>query len=353
MSTSLLIYGAYGYTGRLITQEAIHRGLTPTLAGRNPEALSAVADRFGLPHTPVSLQDERGLREALRPADAVLHCAGPFAHTAQPMVEACLATGTHYLDITGEIDVFEALARRDPQAQERGVTLLPGVGFDVVPTDCLAVHLHEQVDAPATALEIAFLGTGGISTGTLKTAVQQMGRGGLVRREGTLRSVPPGWTTRSVDFGDHPRTVISIPWGDLSTAAHSTGIPNITTYTYMPAPARRLLRWSRVIQPLLGWAPVQAALQRVVDWLDPAPTSADRRAGETKVWAAIRTEEGRVHEARLWGPEAYTLTARAAVGAAQQVMETEGPTGYQTPATALGSSFVWSIKGVKSVEPDA
>jgi len=343
---NLLIYGAYGYTGRLITEEAVRKGLTPTLAGRDAGALGAVADRFGCPDLPVALPDGPALREALRPADAVLHCAGPFARTARPMVEACLETGTHYLDITGEIGVFEALAGRDAQAADRGITLLPGVGFDVVPTDCLATHLHEQVDAPATALEIAFLGQGGISAGTLKTAVGQLGRGGLVRRQGTLRSVPPGWTTRTVDFGDHPRTVISIPWGDLATAARSTGIPNITTYTYMPRWARRLLRGSRYLQPLLGWAPVQAALQRLVERWAPTPTSKDRRRGETKVWTALRTAEGTAHEARLRGPEAYTFTARAAVGAAQRVVEADGPVGYQTPATALGASFAGSIEGV-------
>lgn len=305
-----------------------------------------MAAALGLPAEPVDLSDATRLRAVVEEVDAVLHCAGPFADTAGPMVAACLDTGTHYLDITGELEVFRALARHDREAKAAGIVVLPGVGFDVVPTDCVAAALHERLPS-ATTLELAFMSTGGWSAGTLKTAVGQLGQGGLVRREGQLVSVPPGWATRTVDFGDHPRTVVSIPWGDLVTAAHSTGIPNITTYTYLPRLGRRLLRASRHVQPLLGWSPVQALLRRVVSWLDPGPSPDARRQGRSVVWGSVRSPDGRRQSLRLHGPEAYTLTARAAVAAVERVVDGAATPGYQTPATAFGPSFVLEIEGVE------
>lgn len=349
---SYLLYGAYGYTGRLIAHRAVEQGHRPILSGRSPDALRPMAKELGLSHRTVELTEAARLREVLEEVDAVLHCAGPFADTAAPMVAACLDTGTHYLDITGELEVFSALARRSREAREAGIVLLPGVGFDVVPTDCMAAALHERMPS-ATTLEVAFMSTGGWSAGTLKTAVGQLGEGGLVRREGRLVSVPPGWTTRTVDFGDHPRTVTSIPWGDLVTAAHSTGIPNITTYTYLPRLGRRLLRASRHVQPLLGTAPVQALLRRLVRWLDPGPSPDARRQGHSVVWASVRNSEGRRHSVGLRGPEAYTLTARTAVAAVERVLGDGAAPGYQTPATAFGSSFILGVEGVKQSQEDA
>jgi short subunit dehydrogenase-like uncharacterized protein len=75
----------------------------------------------------------------------VLCAAGPFSATSRPVADACLRNRVHYLDITGEIDVFEALAARDAEAKARGIMLLPGVGFDVAPSDCLAAHLKRRL----------------------------------------------------------------------------------------------------------------------------------------------------------------------------------------------------------------
>ncbi|MFO8100116.1 MAG: saccharopine dehydrogenase NADP-binding domain-containing protein [Salinibacter sp.] len=343
---SYLLYGAYGYTGRLIARRALAQGHRPVLAGRNEAALRPLAASLGLPARTVRLSDPSRLRSVLGEVEAVLHCAGPFAETAGPMVAACLDTGTSYLDITGELEVFSALARRDDEAKEAGIVLLPGVGFDVVPTDCMAAALHERVPS-ATTLEIAFMSSGGWSPGTLKTALRQLGRGGLVRREGELVSVPPGWGTRTVDFGDHPRTVISIPWGDLVTAAHSTGIPNVTTYTYVPRLGRQVLRTSRHVQGLLENDLVQVALRRLITWLVPGPSEDARRQGQSVVWASVRGADGRRQSARVRGPEAYTLTARTAVAATAEVLEGTVAPGYHTPATAFGASFILERDGVE------
>lgn len=160
MSERILIYGANGYTGTLVAQRAVERGLRPVLAGRNADAVGAVARRLDLPHIAINLDDVAGLEAALHGRVAVIHCAGPFSKTSRPMANACLRTGVHYIDITGEIAVFEELHARDGEARAAGVMLLPGAGFDVVPSDCLAVHLKRRLPE-ATHLALAFRGLGG------------------------------------------------------------------------------------------------------------------------------------------------------------------------------------------------
>ena len=130
----------------------------------------------------------------------VLHCAGPFSRTARPMVEACLRNKKHYTDITGEIAVFEACAALDKKAQEAGIMLMPGVGFDVVPTDCLAKHLKGRLPT-ATRLSLAFYGVGRLSHGTQATMIMNIGKGGAIRRDGKITGVPAAWKTREIDFG--------------------------------------------------------------------------------------------------------------------------------------------------------
>jgi len=343
---SYLIYGAYGYTGQLIAQRAVEEGHEPVLAGRDEEALETMASSLGLPFEVVSLKAPGRLQAVLNDVEAVVHCAGPFVRTTGPMAAACLETGTHYLDITGEIPVFEALADRGAAAEKRDVMLLPGIGFDVVPTDCLARSLAGE-GSSATTLELAVYGSGGISKGTLKSVIEHADVGGRVRRQGALVEVPLGWSTRTVDFGDRARTVVSIPWGDLVTAHHSTGIPNITVYVALPPIGRLAFRLGEYLKGLLGWPPLKTLLQRGVDrWMDN-PSAEARRNGRTRVWASVREDTGERRTARLTGPEAYTFTARTAVEAAGRVMEGTAPPGFQTPSTAFGESFVADIEGVE------
>jgi saccharopine dehydrogenase (NAD+, L-lysine-forming) len=343
---SYLIYGAYGYTGTLVAERAVEQGHEPILAGRDEGRLRALARSLDLEARAVALDEPGRLRDLLDAVPAVLHCAGPFSATSAPMVAACLNTGTHYLDITGEIPVLQALRTRGPEAAENDVLLLPAVGFDVVPTDNLAATLAEQVPS-ATTLELAFVGGGPVSKGTLKTAVEQLGAGGRVRREGRVVEVPVGWTNRTVPFEDRPRTGTSIPWGDVVTAGHSTGIPNVTVYTVLPDGLRRLLPLARPLQGLFSWPSVQVLLKRAVDRWGPDPTAADRARGWTRVWAAVRSADGTRRSAQLRGPDAYTLTARTAVAAVERIVENPPDPGFHTPSTALGPSFASGIDGIE------
>jgi short subunit dehydrogenase-like uncharacterized protein len=346
---SFLIYGANGYTGRLIAREAMSRGHRPVLAGRNRAELEALAAQLGLPGRVAGLDDPKALQAALGGIGAVVHCAGPFSHTSAPMAEACLRTGVHYLDITGEIAVFEALAARDQEARSAGVTLLPGVGFDVVPSDCLALHLKERLPS-ATSLTLAFQTRGAISRGTALTAVEGLGEPGCVRRNGVLTSVPGAWKTREVEFGGGPRPAVTIPWGDVSTAWYTTGIGNIEVYIALPGNVVRVLRRTRPLGWLLGSAPIRAVLSALVRARLTGPSEQVRRAGETIVWGEVADAAGRRVAARLHGPEGYTFTAHAAVRAVERILGGGVKPGFMTPGKAFGADFALAIPGVERID---
>lgn len=273
----------------------------------------------------------------------VLHCAGPFSITSGPMVSACLRNRRHYTDITGEISVFEACAATNERAVEAGIMLMPGVGFDVVPSDCLALHLKERLPS-ATHLSLAFYGMGRISHGTQATMTMNIGRGGAIRKDGKITPVPAAWKTREIDFGDVTKTGVTIPWGDVSTAYHSTRIPNIEVFTVVPDSALKMMKMSRYLGWLLAAGPVQSFLQKKIP---PGGPSDDERArGRTLMWGEASDADGNRVESRQQGPEGYTLTAIAALNITQKILAGRFSTGYQTPAKAYGPNLVLEIEGV-------
>ncbi len=341
MTPNFLIYGANGYTGELITRFAVERGLRPIVAGRNEAAVKALADAHGLEYRIFALDETDKLDAALDEVAMVLHCAGPFSITSRPMGEACLRTGTHYTDITGEIAVFEACAAADQKARDAGIMIMPGVGFDIVPSDCLAVHLKNMLPS-ATHLTLAFYGMGRISHGTQATMTMNIGKGGAVRRDGEIMSVPAAWRTREIDFGEGVvKTGVTIPWGDVATAYHSTGIPNIEVYTVAPSSALKLMKLSRYLGPILATGPVQRFLQGRIP--PGGPSDAERGRGKTLLWGEARDDEGHAVEARLRCPEGYTTTALAALNIAEKILAGNFTPGFQTPAKAYGAGLILEL----------
>jgi short subunit dehydrogenase-like uncharacterized protein len=340
-----LIYGANGYTGDLIAREAVARGHQPILAGRNAAVLTTLAGELGLEQRVFPLDLPEAVEANLRGVSVVLHCAGPFAHTSRPVADACLRTRVHYLDITGEVSVFEALAARDSEARAAGVMLLPGAGFDVVPSDCLAAHLKRRLPT-ANRLVLGFQGLGRVSRGTATTMAENSHRGGLVRQDGTLRQVPAAWKTRVIDFGAGPVKAITIPWGDVSTAYHSTGIPNIEVYLAAPLRLRLAARLSRSMGWLLGSSFVQRLIRRRIQAGPPGPTEEERDRGKTFLWGEAENAAGQKVVSRIRGPDGYTLTVRAAVAVVERVLAGAAPVGFQTPSMAYGPDFVLGLAGV-------
>ncbi|HEV2914286.1 MAG TPA: saccharopine dehydrogenase NADP-binding domain-containing protein [Pyrinomonadaceae bacterium] len=348
MSSDFLLYGANGYTGELIARLAVERGLLlrPILAGRDRSKIEPLATELGLDYLSFALDDAASIDAALKGVPVVLHCAGPFSHTSRPMADGCLRTGTHYLDITGEIAVFESLAARRAEASAAGVMLLPGVGFDVVPSDCLAAHLKRRLPA-ADRLTLAIRGLGRISHGTATTMVENINRGGLVRLDGRLTPVPAAWKTREIDFGSGPVKATTIPWGDIATAFYSTAIPNIEVYAALPSSTRMMMKASRPLGSLLAAAPVQRFLKNRIKAQPPGPSPAERARGKSFVWGEVADDSGHVKRSRLSGPEGYTLTAMTALAVVERVMAGEAPKGFQTPSLAYGADFILEIEGVE------
>jgi len=341
-----MIYGANGYTGELAAREAAARGLRPVLAGRNAAAVSALALELGLDSRAFSLDEPEAARRGIEGMSAVLHCAGPFVRTSKPMVEACLAAGAHYLDITGEIAVFEPiLSRRGEDARRAGVALLPGVGFDVVPSDCLASHVKQRLPE-ATRLRLSIGGLGGVSRGTALTMLERVGRGTLVRREGRLVE-RAGAPRATVDFGAGLRPAIGMSWGDVATAWRSTGIPDIEVYFEASPKLVRVVRWSRLLRPLLSIGLVSGFLEAQVRRRIPSGPTAERRARSRSVIVAEAWNDatGAAVRSRLVTAEAYTLTAWTAVEIAKRASSGGAVPGYQTPATAFGADFILAFPG--------
>ncbi len=345
MASTFLLYGSTGYVGQVTARLALEYGLRPILAGRNAAALEHQAAELGVEYRVSSLEDAIGLDRALKDVPVVLHCAGPYLHTSKPMVEACLRNRVHYLDLTGEIPVYAALAARDKEARQRGVMLLPGVGFDVVPTDCLAVHLKQRLPT-ATHLALAYQNEGpaGLPPGTQRTAIELIPYGDFVRRDGKLETPDRVQKTRSIDFGKGPVNAARLTWGDVFTAWYSTGIPNIEVYAVLPQSARRLLAAFSNLRPILKLAFMRRLLKLFVQ---PGPSVEKRQYTITHVWGEVTDDQGRRAAGRLHGPEAGVIwTTRAALAAVKKVLAGDAPVGYQTPAKAYGPDFVLECEGV-------
>jgi short subunit dehydrogenase-like uncharacterized protein len=335
-----LIYGANGYTGELIAREAVRRGHKPILAGRSAEKLAPLAKELGLEARAFPLD-----KPQLNGIDAVLHCAGPFVHTSKPMVCACIAAGAHYLDITGEFPVFEAIMAMNDRASRAGVTLIPGVGFDVVPTDCLAAMLAARLPG-ATELELAFYSPGAeLSRGTLKTMIENMRVGGAIRYEGKIVAVPPAFDAKEIPFSIASRMAMTIPWGDVSTAFHTTGIPNIRVYTAASPKSIARMRRFRSFFPLLGIKPIKRLLQTFAN-RRTGPDEARRAAGRTYLWGRVSDGKREV-TMTMTTPEGYAFTVISALTAVEQLLASPKRPGAFTPAKFFGAEFVTTIPGVE------
>ena len=341
-----LMYGANGYTGTLIGRHALSRGHRPILAGRNGAEVSALAASLGLESRIFGLE---AIDHGLEGVSAVLHCAGPFARTAKLMASACLRAGVHYLDVTGEIVVFDTLAAMDGLARKAGVMLMPGVGFDVVPTDCLAAHLKRRLPT-ATRLRLGFQIEGGVSRGTARTMMENLGAGGAVRKRGKIVRVPACWKTRRIDFGLGPTMAMTIPWGDVSTAWHSTGIPDIEVYLAAPISTRIFARLSRHLNWLLASKFVQRRLDRKITSGPAGPSEERRERGASFVWGQALDDRGCRVTSRLRGPEGYTMTALTAGAIVERVLAGEARPGFQTPSRVYGADFILGVPGVERVD---
>jgi len=341
----ILLYGANGYTAQLIIQRALEKGLKPVLAGRNAPLMQQLAQRYQLEHRVFTLDNPDETVKGLEGASIVLHAAGPFKFTSKPMLEACLKTKTHYLDITGEIEVFEKCASYDRQAKDAGVMVLPGAGFDVVPSDCLAAHLKQRLP-DATQLQMAFAGLGGgLSRGTAKTSVENLGRGGAVRKNGKIVVVPAAHKVMEIDYGAKKILSVCIPWGDVSTAWRSTGIPDIEIYMGANPGMVRAMKLTNALGWLLRTKAVRDFLKRRIEKGAHGPSDSKRNKARSYFWGKATNAAGKSCVTIQETPEGYTLTAMTSVAIVQKILNGNFKTGYQTPSMAYGADFILETEG--------
>lgn len=336
-----LLYGAYGYTGRLVLEQAVSQGFRPVVGGRNNAKTEVLAREFGLPAVVFEVSDSNALDRALADVPVVLNCAGPFRNTFTPFADACIRTGTHYLDVSGEIDVFHRAAGRHLEFLDAGVMAMPGVGFDVVPSDYLACYVKTRLPT-ANKLVLAVGTVSAVSRGTVATVLDQLGRPGLVRRDGNLAEVSTAWRRRHFDFGNGPELCVTAPLADLFSAYYTTGIPNIECYLALPCPVSAFLLKvaHRFIRPQWLKAFLRYKLTRITK---DGPDPVERATGTSVIYVEAQSEEGNMVQAIMRGPEPYTMTAIVSVAAVQSTLNGKAKPGFQTPSPTFGAALIGAV----------
>ena len=339
-----MIYGANGYTGRLIAEEAVHQGLRPVLAGRNQKKIKSLAQRLDLEWRCFDLKNPETIPQYLNRITLFLNCAGPFTATSVPLAKACLKTGTDYMDVTGEIEVFEYLYALHEKAFKAGVVFCPGAGFGLIPTDCLAATLHEAMP-DAKYLALGFDAKGPVSPGTAKTVIEGFKYGDMIRKNGILSSVRHAYKVREIDFGSGPKLATIISWGDVSTAFYTTGIPNIEVYAALPENAIKALKILSFFRFIISLELVQRLLKKIVDFKIKGPSFQQRKNSRVRLWGEVINKNGDRIRADLITANGYDVTVMGALGIVEKLLKKESIPGVYTPSQLMGNHYISKLPG--------
>jgi short subunit dehydrogenase-like uncharacterized protein len=342
--SGFLVYGAYGYSGRQVVEAALKRKLRPIVAGRDPARAAELGREFAVEHRSFSLDDPSALKRGLDGIGVVLHCAGPYSATMRPMLDACIGRGAHYLDLTGEFRVIEAVAARDVELRAGGTMAMCGVGMDVVPTDCLAAHVKSRLPS-AERLDIYVRALEQLSPGTATTMVEGMALPNIVRAGGVLVERPPGADRRKVEFPGGRVSMVGLPWGDIATAWRTTGIPNIAVHMSLMKGAPLMIRLTAPLRGFLQSPSVQRRLKSAVNRFISGPDPKYQAAHPCEFIAEAADAAGNSVKSYLTTLEGYAFTAESASEIAKRVLEGAAVPGFQTPGGLLGADFVLDIEG--------
>lgn len=339
----LMIYGAYGYSGELMAREAVKQGIKPIIAGRTAEKLMPLAHELGLEYKVFTVQEAA---PHLHGISVLLNCAGPFSATTEALVKACLVQHVHYLDITGEIEVFRKCYALDDEARRQNILVIPGVGTDIVPTDCLAAMLKEKLPA-ATAIDLAFSFGTQPSIGTLKTFIENLGKGGLIRENNRLKTVPNAFRIRKIPFQNRPQWAATIPWGDVFTAGISTRVPNGMVYMAMSKTSIYMARLTNPLKGIINSRFGQDLTKGLLDlFIKKGPDQHARENQRGQFWGEARAQHGDRVAMTMSTPNVYSLTVIAGIKIARYCLGNHEQNGYQTPSLLVGSDFINSIPGI-------
>jgi len=348
-----VLYGAYGFTGRLILDYAIALGLRPVVAGRSPEKLAETARAHGLEHVAASVDDADALTRMLGGARLVLNAAGPFGATAVPLMHACLKTGTRYVDIGGDVSVLEKQLELAEAFERARIAAVLAVGFDVVPTDYAAKWVAFDDGKLVDGAEEIRLGLSlplSMSRGSARAFVDEVHQGTLITRDGALRRVRPLAHTSMFDYGSGPSVSLANTWGDLLTAPLTTGIQNVSVYFEATSAVRQAARLSELIAGPARWAWARALLKWLVRFQTEGPDEQLRTSQHTTVVAHLLSRGEVIRTIRLRTGDPYEFTGASAAKAVQRLLAAHDVVGLRTPASVLGDDFLAGLPGV-SIEP--
>ncbi|MEW6701216.1 MAG: saccharopine dehydrogenase NADP-binding domain-containing protein, partial [Bacteroidota bacterium] len=336
----LMVYGANGYSAQLIIDELIGRGIKPVLAGRNESLVKQLAEKYDYDYKVFDIEDDEKIIAALEGVHTVLNCAGPFKYTAKDLIDGCLSSKTNYIDITGEIPALHLAFRQNEAAKKSGIVILPGAGFDVIPTDCLAKHLSELMP-DAVHLKLGFLNKRGkISRGTLLTTLESLAGVGIIRRNGVLLESDIGEFTIKVNTKNFLFRGVSIPWGDVYTSFYSTGIPNVEVYLGLPQLFVQFRALLRFVLKIFTIPTVKNFASNYIKKNFTGPTKMERDSTGTYVWGCVENAKGDMIEEVYQFMEGYNLTAIGASECAERVLKNSLHPGTYTPSLAFGSGFM-------------
>jgi short subunit dehydrogenase-like uncharacterized protein len=340
----VLIYGATGYTGRLIARRLRRLRCHIVVAGRTPDRVQALSAELGVAGRAVAIDEAEALDQALDDVDVLINAASPFASTAPALIESCLRTKTHYLDITGELPVFQNAFGYDASARKRGIMIMPGAGLGIVASDCLAAHVAELVPN-AKYLRIALLRPNSFSRGTFRSALGLANSRVSIRRNGRLISLPVGRLQRAFDFGDGERESVAVSWADIFTAYHSTGIRNIETYFEADFAARALYQLGAGVADAMQLKPVKTLIDAIASAWPEGPPDVRRQTEQCVIVAEAEDSWRQRRCVRLTTPDGYSFTAEAATLIAQRILRGDFASGFQSPARVYGADLVLDFRG--------
>ena len=349
MSGRVLLYGATGYTGRLVARRLADAAVDVVLAGRDKEGVRRVAEPLGLAWTSFDLTATDQVERALADIDVVLHAAGPFERTAAPMLAACLRTGAHYLDLSGEWPVFVDAMTSDAAARAASIMVMPGVGLTIVATDCL-LALAKEAQPDAVMLRLGVSRPQVISRGTVVSAATLLSPQVVIRRNHQLATIPAGSFTHAFDFGDGLREATAMSWADVATGGFTTGVGDIVVYSELDWTLRLSYRASGIAMAITGAGPWRSLGGALAAAWPEAPTEESRqRAGFVMVAEAVDPWR-RVSRIRMRTLDGYTVSELTAADAVQRVLAGDWSPGFQTPARVFGSDFILGL-GCATLDP--
>ncbi len=344
-SDPVLLYGATGFTGRSVAQAFSDAGIDVVLSGRNRVKLGELAESLQLPWKATRLDEPEVLDRLVASASMVLNAAGPFAGTCVPLVESCLRVRRHYVDLSGEYPSFSAIERYHPEAIENNVMLMPGAGFVVVPSDCLAVHLKNRMPE-ARYLRLAFSSVESFSRGTLRAMLNLVARNVVIRRHGSMTTVPVGRLQRCFDFGDGAVRGTAVSWADVITAWHSTGIPNIEVYAESDA-WRMFMYQLGALQAPFQTAGIRRAIDQFAQYWPEGPSAQTQDRATRQIVGEVTDPGMHTIRARMTLPDGYLITPPIALSICQRVLNRDWHQGFRTPAQVYGVGLLDDLEGVE------